>query len=68
MANFSNDIKGMLPFIGFVYNADVSETIKTFDWTPIDLKKTVIDTAKSIDKVLDSKFFLISIVFINPFF
>lgn len=54
MANFSNDIKGMLPFIGFVYNADVSETIKTFDWSPIDLKKTVIDTAKSIDKVLDS--------------
>jgi dihydroflavonol-4-reductase len=53
VANFSNDIKGMLPFIGFVYNADVSETIKTFDWTPIDLKKTVLDTAKSIDKVLD---------------
>ena len=48
MSNFSNDIKGMLPFIGFVYNADVSETIKTFDWTPIDLKKTVLDTAKSI--------------------
>ena len=53
MANFSNDIKGMLPFIGFVYNADVSETIKIFDWTPIDLKKTVLDTAKSIDKILD---------------
>ena len=53
VANFSNDIKGMLPFIGFVYNADVSETIKTFDWTPIDLKKTVLDTAKSIDEVLD---------------
>ena len=53
MANFSNDIKRMLPFIGFVYNADVSETIKAFDWTPIDLKKTVLDTAKSIDKVLD---------------
>ena len=53
MANFSNDINGMLPFIGFVYNADVSETIKAFDWTPIDLKKTVLDTAKSIDKVLD---------------
>ena len=54
MSNFSNDIKGMLPFIGFIYNADVSETIKTFDWKPIDLKKTVLDTAESIDKVLDS--------------
>jgi len=51
MSNFSNDIKGMLPFIGFIYNADVSETINTFDWKPIDLKKTVLDTAKSIDYV-----------------
>ena len=51
MSNFSNDIKGMLPFIGFTYNADVSETINTFDWKPIDLKKTVLDTANSIDYV-----------------
>ena len=51
MANFSNDIKGMLPFIGFIYKADVSETINTFDWKPIDLKKTVLDTANSIDYV-----------------
>lgn len=51
MSNFSNDIKGMLPFIGFIYNADVSETIKVFNWKPIDLKKTVLDTAKSIDYV-----------------
>jgi hypothetical protein len=43
-----------LPFIGLVYDADVSETIKIFDCTPIDLKKTVIDTAKSIDKILGS--------------
>ena len=51
MSNFSNDIKGMLPFIGFIYSADVSETIKVFNWKPIDLKKTVLDTAKSIDYV-----------------
>jgi len=54
MANFSNDLKGMLPFIGFVYNADISETINIFDWKPIDLKKTVLDTAESIDNILDS--------------
>ena len=51
MSNFSNDIKGMLPFIGFIYSADVSETIKVFNWKPIDLKKTVLDTANSIDYV-----------------
>ena len=51
MSNFSNDIKGMLPFIGFIYSADVGETIKVFNWKPIDLKKTVLDTAKSIDYV-----------------
>ena len=49
-----NSLFGFVLYIGFVYNADVSETIKTFDWKPIDLKKTVLDTAESIDKVLDS--------------
>ena len=51
MSNFSNDIKVMLPLIGFIYRADVGETIKVFNWKPIDLKKTVLDTAKSIDYV-----------------
>ena len=52
MANFNSDMKGMLPFIGNTFSGDVSETMKTFNWIPIELKKTVLDTAKSVEDVL----------------
>ncbi len=52
MAKFNSDLKGMLPFVGITYNADVSDTMKTFDWNPIALKKTVLDTASSVSEVL----------------
>ena len=48
MAKFNNDLKGMLPFIGNTYNGDISETMKTFNWKPTPLEKTVLDTAKSV--------------------
>ena len=48
MANFNSDLKGMLPFIGNTFNGDISNTMKTFNWKPIDFKKTVLDTAKSV--------------------
>ena len=54
MAKFNNDLKGMLPFIGYTYNADVSDTMKTFDWNPIALEQTVLDTASSIVEVLST--------------
>lgn len=52
MAKFNSDLKGMLPFVGITYNADVSDTMKTFDWNPIALEKTVLDTASSVSEVL----------------
>ena len=52
MSNFNSDLKGMLPFIGNTYNGDVSETMKTFNWKPIPLEKTVLDTAKSVQSYL----------------
>jgi len=52
MANFNNDLKGMLPFIGNTFNGDVKETMKTFNWKPMDLKKTVLDTAKSVEEAM----------------
>ena len=52
MSIFSNDIKGMLPFIGYTYSADVSETMKIFNWKPISLRKTVLDTAESINELI----------------
>jgi dihydroflavonol-4-reductase len=52
LANFNNDLKGLLPYIGNTYNGDISETMKTFNWKPIDLKETVLDTAKSAEEVI----------------
>ena len=54
MANFSADLKGMRPFIGNTFNGDVSETMKTFKWKSISLKKTVSDTAESIIQAMKS--------------
>ena len=52
MARFEFDLKGMLPFIGNTFNGDVSETMKTFNWKPMPLKKTVLDTAKSVEEAM----------------
>ena len=54
MANFNSDMKGMLPYIGNTYNGDVSETMKTFNWKPIPLQKTDLDTAKSVEAAMQS--------------
>jgi len=52
MANFNDEAKGMLPFIGNTIEADVANTMKTFNWKPMPFEKTVIDTAKSVEKVI----------------
>lgn len=52
MANFSNDLKGMMPYVGKIYEADISTTMKTFNWKPIPLKETVLDSAKSVEKLI----------------
>jgi len=52
MAKFNSDLKGMLPYIGNTFNGDVNETMKTFNWKPIEFKKTVLDTAKSVEAAL----------------
>jgi dihydroflavonol-4-reductase len=55
LANFNNEMKGMMPYVGKTYEADVSNTKKTFDWTPIPFEKMVLDTARSVQSVLASK-------------
>ena len=52
MANFNAEMKGLLPFVGNTFTADVSDTMKTFDWTPIPLETTVLDTAKSVEAAM----------------
>jgi dihydroflavonol-4-reductase len=53
MAKFNDEAKGMLPFIGNTIEADVSNTMKTFNWKPIPFEKTILDTAKSVEIVLE---------------
>ena len=48
MANFNAEMKGMLPFVGITIDADITDTVKTFNWSPIPFQKTVLDTAKSV--------------------
>jgi dihydroflavonol-4-reductase len=48
MSNFSDDLKGMRPFIGNNFNGDISQTMEVFNWKPIPLEKTVLDTAESV--------------------
>lgn len=52
MANFSDEMKGMLPFIGITIDADITETTTTFNWTPIPFQKTVLDTARSVQQFM----------------
>jgi dihydroflavonol-4-reductase len=52
MANFNDEMKGMLPFVGNSIEADVSGTMRTFQWKPIPFEKTVLDTAKSVEQAM----------------
>ena len=54
LANFSSEMKGMLPYVGKKYEANVSKTKSTFNWEPIPFDKMVLDTAESVRSVLDS--------------
>jgi dihydroflavonol-4-reductase len=54
MSKFSSEIKAMLPFVGNVFNGNVESTMETFNWKPIPLEKTMVDTAKAIKLKLDS--------------
>ena len=52
ISNFNREAKSMRAFIGKTYNGDVSSTIEIFDWRPISLEKTLLDTAKSIEDLI----------------
>ena len=52
IANFNDEMKGMLPFVGNTIEADVSNTMNTFKWKPMPFEKTVLDTAASVEKVI----------------
>ena len=49
IGNFDREARSMKAFIGKTYDGDISSTMETFDWKPISLEKTVLDTIKSIE-------------------
>jgi len=55
MANFNDEMKGMLPFVGNTIEADIAETRSVFRWSPIPFEQTVLDAAKSVEVALRRK-------------
>lgn len=51
---FNRDLKGMRAFIGNTIDADISLTKETLGWEPIDIEKTIADTAKSVELALQN--------------
>jgi dihydroflavonol-4-reductase len=54
LANVNDELRGMLPYVGNIYKADLTTTMKTFNWSPIPLEETVLDTAKSVRDIMDN--------------
>jgi len=52
IAKFNDEMKGMLPFVGNTIEADVSQTMKIFNWKPLPFEKTVLDTANSVEQAI----------------
>ena len=52
IGNFDREAKSMRGFIGKKYNANISSTLDTFDWQPINFETTVLDTANSIKQTI----------------
>ena len=48
ISNFDREARSMKAFIGKTYKCDISSTMKTFNWKPISLEKSILDTARSI--------------------
>ncbi len=54
LANFNSEMKGMLPYVGKKYKADVIETKNIFNWEPIPFEKMILDTAASVKSILSA--------------
>jgi len=52
LSHFNSEMKGMLPYVGKVYEADIAKTKAVFDWEPIGFDKMILDTAKSVSEYI----------------
>lgn len=48
LGHFNRELKSMRAFIGKTYTADITPAKEVFNWNPINLDKTILDTAVSI--------------------
>lgn len=55
LANFNSEMKGMMPYVGKKYEGDIAKTKSTFNWKPVAFDKMVLDTATSVQNVLEAK-------------
>lgn len=55
LALFSSEMKGVARNLDRKYKADISETISLFNWKPIEIKKTILDMAESVQNILEKK-------------
>lgn len=55
LALFSSEMKGVARDLDRKYEVDISETISLFNWKPIEIKKTILDMAASVQNILENK-------------
>ena len=55
LALFRSEMKGVARNLDRKYEVDISETISLFNWKPIEIKKTILDMAASVQNILENK-------------
>ncbi|MCT4586859.1 MAG: NAD-dependent epimerase/dehydratase family protein [Carboxylicivirga sp.] len=55
LATVNSEMKGMRPYVGKKYEANVTTTKQLFNWKPISFDKMVLDTAESVRDILSSQ-------------
>ena len=48
---FDREARGMLALVGMYLTADNSKTRDTFDWTPILIRQSLIETAVAVQNI-----------------
>lgn len=54
MGLFDRDVRGLVSFLGKRVGADNTATVRDLAWTPIPFEKTVLDTAASLQAVVEA--------------
>ena len=51
MGFFDREAKGMVALLGMNLTADNSKTLETFDWSPIPIEQSILDSARAIKRL-----------------